>query len=99
MNDSESRTHDALTRLTDLLVTDDGDKLFEQTFVLEGQRDCVIEKCYDGTSATPFSKVKIDWTYDAPERLSGRSSPHCRSCHHIDFVASMLANDIHSHTG
>ena len=35
----------------------------------DGQRDSVIEARYDGESAMPFSTVKIDWTYDALNRL------------------------------
>jgi YD repeat-containing protein len=64
--------YDALNRLTSLVVRHaDDDKLLEQTFMLHanGQRDYVIEKRYDGTGGTPTSKVKIDWTYDALNRL------------------------------
>ena len=35
----------------------------------DGQPDHVIEKRYDGQSVDPFSMVKIDWTYDALNRL------------------------------
>ena len=35
----------------------------------DGQRDYVIEKRYGGQSDMPFSKVKIDWMYDALNRL------------------------------
>jgi uncharacterized delta-60 repeat protein len=69
----EDYAYDALNRLDLLTVskTLGGNKLFEQDYVLEndGQRDYVIERRYDGSSATPYSKVKIDWTYDAQDRL------------------------------
>ena len=72
----EDYGYDDLNRLTSLVVTQaDGDKLFEQAYVLEGdgQRDHVLEKRYDGTSATPFSITKVDWTYDALNRLTGET--------------------------
>lgn len=31
----------------------------------------MLEKRYDGSSSTPFSTVKIDWSYDALNRLTG----------------------------
>jgi YD repeat-containing protein len=67
-------TYDELNRLTDLLVkpsSSSSNKLFEQAFTLQnnGQRASVIEKRYDGTSNTPFSKVRITWKYDDMDRL------------------------------
>ena len=68
----EDYDYDGLNRLEKLTVTNAaGHKLFEQEYKLlpDGQRDYVIEKRYDGQSDMPFSKVKIDWTYDALNRL------------------------------
>ncbi|MFT3787916.1 MAG: hypothetical protein QM770_17390 [Tepidisphaeraceae bacterium] len=65
--------YNAFGQLTDVIAGKaDGHKLFTQAFTLEadGQRDFVIEERYDGTSATPFSMTKIDWTYDAWNRLT-----------------------------
>ncbi len=64
--------YDALNRLDHLTVTNDSQyKLFEQEFTLsaDGKRESVVEKRYDGSSTTPFSKVRITWTYDADDRL------------------------------
>jgi RHS repeat-associated protein len=65
--------YDDLNRLTSVLVVDDeADKLFEQTYTLldNGQRDYVIEKRYNGSSSTPTGTIKIDWDYDATNRLT-----------------------------
>ncbi|MCY2950356.1 MAG: hypothetical protein NTU53_00015, partial [Planctomycetota bacterium] len=50
-------------------------KVFEQDYELEsdGQRDYVIEKRYDGVNVNPFSTAKIDWSYDAPNRLTAET--------------------------
>jgi hypothetical protein len=65
--------YDELNRLDQLTVykSYSGNKLFEQAFTLNnnGLRGSVIEKRYDGTSSTPFSKVKITWKYDDMDRL------------------------------
>ncbi|MGE5609729.1 MAG: putative Ig domain-containing protein [Bacillota bacterium] len=52
-----------------------GNPIFEQDYTLraDGQRERVIEKRYDGVSATPFSTVRIDWTYGALNRLTGET--------------------------
>ncbi|MCC6424883.1 MAG: hypothetical protein IT447_15530 [Phycisphaerales bacterium] len=40
------------------------------TLLADGQRDDVIEKRYDGSGSTPTSTTKIDWSYDALNRLT-----------------------------
>ena len=68
--------YDPLNRLTGLMVTDaQNDKLFEQSYTLEsdGRKDYAIEKRYDGVSETASGTSKIDWTYDALDRLTGES--------------------------
>lgn len=68
--------YDGLNRLTTLTTKNDGGfKLFEQDYTLEsnGQRDYVIEKRFDGSSTSPFSTTKVDWTYDDLGRLTGET--------------------------
>jgi YD repeat-containing protein len=68
--------YDAFNRLDSVTTTNSTNhKLFEQDYTLlpDGQRDYVTETRYDGTSNTPFSKVRISWTYDNEDRLTSET--------------------------
>lgn len=68
--------YDDLNRLDHVTATNSGGhKLFEQEYTLrdDGSRDYVIEKRYDGSSSSPFSTTKIDWSYDDEGRLTGET--------------------------
>ena len=72
----EDYDYDNLNRLDKVTVTNSGNhELFEQDYTLlaNGQRDYVIEKRFDGSSSTPFSTTKIDWSYDAENRLTSET--------------------------
>lgn len=71
--------YDTLNRLNHEVITkSNGNKLLEQTYALlnNGQRDYVIEKRYNGggnAASNVFSNVKVDWSYDALDRLTGET--------------------------